>query len=92
LNYLEVFCNFYKRKTEKEKSKKKEKGKNAGGTIPAHGQKQPTARQTLPPESVPSSPLAHSDSGYHASVLFFPHLKSTPVIAKPAVTPLFNSD
>jgi hypothetical protein len=92
LNYLEVFCNFYKRKTEKEKSKRKRKGEKARGTVPAHGQKWPTARQTLPPESVPSSPLAHTDSGSHASVFFFPHLKSTPVIAEPAVTPLFNSN
>jgi hypothetical protein len=92
LNYLEVFCNFYKRKIEKEKSKRKRKGEKAGGTVPAHGQKRPMARQTLPPESVPSSPLAHIDSEYHAPVFFFPRPKSTPVIAEPDVTPLFNSD
>jgi hypothetical protein len=48
---LEVFCNFYQRKTEKEKSKRKRKGKKAGGTVPAHG---PTTRfpEPVPPPSL----------------------------------------
>jgi hypothetical protein len=92
LNYLEVFCNFYKRKTEKEKSKRKRKGEKGPGNRSSPWPKT-THGPTNPPARIGTLlPLAHTDSGSHASVFFFPRPKSTPVIAEPTVTPLFNSD